>query len=140
MDLKGMVVSAILISVFLFATMTFAINFASKNDVSSPLLDDESINRTYTNVEEELDAVSGTAESQRENIYEDIEDEDSDEIKITSILGVGKALMTVAKNTFDISFGLIAKTFGIPFITGVAGAIVVFVLLLLFWRVIKTGG
>jgi len=120
-------ISLVLISLFTFAIIGFAINFASDNDAAFSISDDVDINDLYSSSESNLEGFSEDAESSYQSILETTIEPGSDSPQSTGSFAVtpGNALGTT-KNILQVGYIKIFGTgtgFGI-FITAFIGVLV----------------
>jgi len=133
-DFKDYIISAILIGIFIFAFISFGIQFASENNLNTSIVNNEAINRSYVNIENELADIKTKSETQREGFFKDIS------LILTSMAGVTRIFFTSIRNVYNIVVTLIQETIGIPIIilNGFL-AILLVSIVLLAWRVYRSG-
>ena len=137
---KGLIVTSMLTALFIFAMISGGIYLSSNNDKNSPLLQNEAINNTFNELEDQLPATQGIASTQKNNTFLENPKEGSDSWLFGTIIGASKVFTGVWRNFYDLTFGLISETLGVsPIILGVITAILVVIILLMFWRLIKVG-
>ena len=137
---KGLIITAMLLALFIFAMINGGVYMADQNGQTSPLLNNTAINNTFNDLESDLPATQQIAAQQKNNTFLENPIEGSDSFLFSTIIGAGKVFTGVWRNFYDLTFGLISETLGIsPVILGVFSAILLIVILLLFWRLIKVG-
>jgi hypothetical protein len=138
--LKQMLITSLLIGLFIFAMVSFAVEFGTQNDANQTILDNEAINSTYVDLESDLNTAINTTESQRGGFFKDIPVIGEISVILNSIVGTVRVFIELMKGFYDLTLGLIAKTLGInPIIMGVITAIILMTTILLAWRVYRSG-
>ncbi len=147
MGFNSYLVGLTLVAVFVFAIVTFGIQFGVDNATSISLADDPSINEFAGNVSSELD----TARSDQGAAEDAFEAGTKDQIELTGDIGIPAVtslrtlfvaaplgiINLIADLIFTNLFGESGEGFGI--VIGMVIAIIFSVGLLLFYKVIKTG-
>ena len=139
-DFKDYIISAILIGIFIFAFISFGIQFASENNLNTSIVNNEAINRSYVNIENELADIKTKSETQREGFFKDIPIIGDASLILTSIAGVTRVFFTSIRKVYNIVVTLIQETIGIPIIilNGFL-AILLVSMVLLAWKFYKSG-
>lgn len=134
-------------AIFVFAIVTFGIQFGVDNDTSISLSDDPSINEFAGNVSQELD----TSRSDQDAAEDAFEAGTKDQIELTGDIGIPAVtslrtlfvaaplgiINLITDLIFTNIFGESGEGFGI--VLGMVLAVVFSLGLLLFYKVIKTG-
>ena len=137
---QGLIINGMLTALFIFAIISGGIYLASNNGQNSTLLNNTAINNTFNSLEDQLPATQTIAEQQKNNTFLENPIEGSDSFLFGTIIGAAKVFTGVWRSFYDLTFGLMSETLGIsPVILGVITAILLVVILLLFWRLIKVG-
>lgn len=139
-DMKSFVVSAILVALFVFAIIGFSISISEKNDSVNPIQQDPALNKSYSQIQQQLNESQQEAEGSSNLFFEDIPVLGTVELFLGSIFKVAKTVTSSIRSVFSISFGLIQTTLGIPpIITGSLMAIIIISTIFLAWKLYKTG-
>lgn len=129
-----------LIGVFIFATISFVIVTQRDNGVTNTILDNEIINRTYTNLETDLGGLSSNASTQKESFESEIPERGFGSLIIFAIVGVGNKFTGMIVGIYNILIVLPASLLGIPSVViSAMTAILLISLVLLVWRVYRVG-
>jgi len=141
MNMRSLIISALLIGLFMYAMISFGAQLAIDNEANQSILDHDSINDSFRGLDTQLGNAQDQAQSQRVGFEgENIEDERSDSLLFLSIVSAARVFTSMLINIYNLTFGLASETLGInPVIIGVFSAILLIVLLLMAWRLIKTG-
>ena len=129
-----------LIGVFVFASIGFIVQTQIDNDVDSTILENEVINKTYTNLETDLDDFGSKAQTQKESFESEIPERGFGSLIIFAIIGAGQKFTGMITGVYNIFIVLPASVLGIsPIVIGVLTAMLVVSLVLLIWRVYRAG-
>ncbi len=139
-NLKTLVISALLVGIFSFALLSFGNQMSLDNNTKNIILEEEQFNRTFNTINVTLQDATNTINATREGFFSDIPIVGDLGAFLTSIVAVGRQSFSVVKSIYDLTIGLIAETLGIsPIVIGVITSIIIIVSLLLAWRVYRTG-
>jgi len=137
---KGLIITTLLIGLVIFAMLSWALTFQLSNNADETLLDNPSINKTYSNLYTHLDSAQGTSESQRTGFEQEVPTVGTDSFLFSSIIGAVKTFTSTIANIFSVTFVYIGSVLGIhPVVIGVFVAIIIITAILLAWRVAKIG-
>lgn len=137
---KGLIITTLLIGLCVFGMLSWAITFQIDNNADQTLLDNPSINDSYSNLYTHLNDAQGTSESQREGFEQEVPTLGTDSFLFSSIIGAVKTFTSTISNIFSVTFVFIGSALGIsPVVIGVFVAIIIITAILLAWRVAKVG-
>ncbi|KKL19287.1 hypothetical protein LCGC14_2466970 [marine sediment metagenome] len=129
-----------LIGVFVFAGISFIVTTQRDNGVTNTILDNDVINRTYSNLETDLGGLSSNASTQKESFESEIPERGFGSLLIFAIVGIGRKFTGMIIGIYNIIIVLPASLLGIPSIViSVMTAILLVSLVLLAWRVYRVG-
>ncbi len=130
-----------LIGIFVFAGISFIVQTQLDNDVENTILENEVINKTFTNFETDLSDFSSKTQTQKESFESEIPERGFGSLIIFAIIGVGQRFTGMITGVYNIFIVLPASILGIsPIVIGVLTSILIVSLVLLIWRVYRTGG
>lgn len=130
-----------LIGVFVFAGISFIVTTQLDNDVENTILENEVINKTYTNLETDLGDFGSETQTQKESFESEIPERGFGSLIIFAIIGVGQRFTGMITGVYNIFIVLPASILGIsPVVIGVLSAMLMVSLILLVWRLYRTGG
>ncbi len=130
----------VLIGVFVFAGISFIVTTQRDNGVTNTILDNDVINRTYSNLETDLGGLSSNASTQKESFESEIPERGFGSLLIFAIVGVGNKFTGMIVGIYNILIVLPASLLGIsPIVIGALTAILLLSLILLVWRVYRVG-
>lgn len=140
MGMKALLITVILAGLFLFASIQLGVQLGEQNNASISILENPSINKSYVNIESELEDTTDSAESQRQSFFKDIPIVGEITLIVQSIIGIVRVFLTSIVNFFNVFFTLLEETLGIPsLVLKTLTGIILIVVVLLAWRIIKTG-
>ncbi len=129
-----------LIGVFVFAGISFIVTTQRNNGVTNTILENDIINRTYSNLETDLGGLSSNASTQKESFESEIPERGFGSLIIFAIVGVGNKFTGMIVGIYNILIVLPASLLGIPpVVISVMTAILLISLILLVWRVYRVG-
>ena len=130
----------VLIGVFVFAGISFIVTTQRNNGVTNTILENDIINRTYSNLETDLGGLSSNASTQKESFESEIPERGFGSLIIFAIVGVGNKFTGMIVGIYNILIVLPASLLGIsPIVIGALTAILLLSLILLVWRVYRVG-
>lgn len=139
-NFKSIFISVMLIGLFIFAIMAMASQFATDNNADISIEGDSSIRNVSRSIGKTLNDSQATAEKQREAIREETGILNVGFLILESIRGAGQIFTDMVSGVFFVFTGFAQETLGIPaIVTGTIAAIFVVIMILLFWRLVKTG-
>jgi len=144
MEFKGLIITTLLIGLFIFAIISFGINLSGSNNPNSTIMQNEVINRSYSDLESELGGLQSQAEDSRESFLSEIPVIGEITAIFKSIFGIGSTFITIIRNIYNIIIELISVGLGVgsgagKIIFGVFTTIIIIVAILLGWSVYKAG-
>jgi Flp pilus assembly protein TadB len=140
MDFKGFVIAALLVSLFIYAAISLSTTLSSNQNKNFTLLENEAINRSFTNIQTELEDSEATTSAQREAFEEDTAEEDIFVLNLKSIISVGRKFTQLVVNLYSLTFGMIAEVLGISvLVLTIITSIIIITLILLAWSVFRIG-
>ncbi len=143
---RKLIVGFIVIGLFAFAFLSFAINFQQEWRGDSDILNDTRLNALYTGINGTFSTNFETAEQFDDTLYqEDV----SEQGRTTSILfagvtGIARAFTGIAANMFNAIFGPLLNALGLPqqaavIVGAVLSTIFLIVTILLAWKLLRQG-
>ncbi len=139
-DFKGLIITALLVGLFIFALISFGVQLAKNSDANMSILDNPAINDSFVSIESKLGEAKDTAEAGRKGLWSGIPLLEEVGIILDSIVSVGQVFSQMVIGVYELTFGLITETLGIsPIVLGVITAIVLVSIVLLAWSVFKSG-
>lgn len=144
MDFRGLAISTLLIGLFVFAMISFGTTLQLTNNANSTIASNEVINRSFTDMQTELEGVQAGREAERESWFRTIPVIGEISVILETIVAVGAGLITVIGSIFNITIELISVGLGIgsgsaKVVFGVFTAIIIFSGILLAWSVYRSG-
>ncbi len=129
-----------LIGIFVLAGISFIVQTQLDNDVENTILENEVINKTYTNLETDLSDFGSETQTQKESFESEIPERGFGSLIIFAIIGVGQKFTGMITGIYNIFIVLPASILGIsPVVIGVFTAMLIVSLILLAWRVYRAG-
>lgn len=134
-------VSWVLLGLFVVSMIAFTIGIQEKNGLESTIGNDSIINSSYVSLTNTLSESTDTANSSKTAFESDIEPQTSfGDLVFVSILGVGKTITGMIIGVYNILFVLPTTKLGIPkLITNVLSTLIIMTLVLMAWRVYRSG-
>ncbi len=130
-----------LIGIFVLAGISFIVTTQRDNGVENTILENDVINRTFTNLESDLGGFSSNASTQKESFESEIPERGFGSLIIFAIVGVGNKFTSLIVGVYNIFIVLPASLLGIPSVViSVLTSILLLSLVLLIWRVYRVGG
>ena len=130
-----------LIGLLVFATIAFIVGTQRDNEVDNTILENEIINRTFTNLETSLGSFGSETQTQRETFESEIPERGFGSLIIFSIVSLAQKSAGLLVAVYNIIIVLPASVIGIsPIVFSVLSAIFLLTLMLLAWRVYRVGG
>lgn len=144
LNLKGLLVGALLVGLFLYAMISFGYNLGVDNNANKTILDDPIMSDSFSELEDQLQSTQGVVEGQDTGFANDIPTIGSDSFLFSSIISVARALKGTAVGIYNLTFGLIARRLGLGqgaglVVLGTMVSIVTITFIFLMWRFFKTG-
>ncbi len=140
MDFKNLVFIFVFAGIYIFAMMSFAVNLTNDNNVNNTLMESQAVNSTFGNLEAQLQAVPDNANGSKSAFEQETPTLGTDSFLFGSIISAGKTFTTMITGVFNLMFGLISETLGVsPIILGVFSGLLLITIILLGWKLYKTG-
>ncbi len=138
---RTLAISALLVGIFALSIVSFGVQFQSENSVNeSSLLSNEPINRSYTNIQTELNDSVSSIDLQRDSFFSDVPIIGEITLILGAITGVGRVVFGSLTSLYDITFVLVAETIGVsPLALSVITAIIILSGIILTWRLLRSG-
>lgn len=138
-EFKNFTISTLLVALFIVSMIAFGAQIALDNNSNSTILQDPNINSTFQLLNDNLTKFQGLAQNQSK-----AQDETKPialfDFLFESIIGTGKVLKAAFKNIYNLTFGLIGTTLGIPPVAlATFTAIILLIMIFLAWKLFKTG-
>ncbi len=129
-----------LIGIFVFASISFIVTTQTDNEVTTTILDNDVINRTYVQLETNLSKFGLQTQTQKESFESEIPERGFGSLIIFSIIGVGQSFTGMIIGVYNVFIVLPASILGVsPVVIGVLTSIIIVSLVLLIWRVYRSG-
>lgn len=129
-----------LMGLFTLAIISFVYTIQADNTTGDTILNDPLLNSSFNSLESDLNNLQDEANSSRESYESDIPDRGFGSLLIFAITGVGKTFTGGITGIYNILIDLPASKLGIPpVVFSVLGSILMVSLVLLTWRVYRSG-
>jgi len=140
MAFKEYITASILIGVFIVAMLSGGIYLATTNDKNSTLMENEAINTTFSDISNQLGNVQTEANKSKTAFEGETGIITTGFLILESIFGLGITFTKIFISTMNLPLILVEEIIGIPpLVTGAILSILIFLILLLAWRLYKTG-
>jgi hypothetical protein len=137
---KEFLVSFAVIGLFIFAILTFAVNFQLENQTSIGLMTDSRMNDTYNDINENLNDLNLEAIKQMNNTENAELEQGVDYFSIASIWGSFKKFASNIKGVSNILGNSMRNYIGIdPLVIAFIFSIVLISLVFLGWKLLRVG-
>ncbi len=142
-EFRGLVIAVLLAGLFTFAIISFGVNLSLSHG-SGTILENEIINRTFTDLQTNLGEIQATTEEQKKAWYQDLPIAGDLSIILITTTAVVKGIIEVVRGIFNLFAELVAVTLGIgedsaKVVVGTFTGIMIFSLILLAWSVLRSG-
>lgn len=153
-DIKTIIVSFLIFALFGISLISFGVNFGTENEADVLITDNNSaINTIYEGINDTIFDYKGVGLQEQANSSFSSFNSDSEtsgilgtisDFFINTLLGVGKAIMGIGNTIFSVTFSPILSALGIPqpiasIIGIIISTIMLFTMVLLAWRLYRTG-
>lgn len=139
MGLRQTFVNFALLGLFVFAMISFVVNIQQNNDVTDTLLTDSTFNKTYVNLQEDLD-FQDAANNQSNNQDSDKKTADDGSLIFESIMETGRVTKGVVQGVYSTIIVIPSTILGVPEIAVIVLSGIISMILVLFaWRAYKAG-
>ncbi len=140
MAFKSLIIGSLLAGLFVVAFLGGMSELAFQNNKTNVLLDNDPLNRTITSINNSIRSIDTTVNKTKEAFESEETSLVTGVLLIGSILNAGKTFSTVIINVFTGVFTVSAEVLGVPPIAIVVlTGILLITIVLLSWRLIKTG-
>lgn len=134
------IISMILVAVFAFTIIGFGAQFAIDNETNKSILNDPIINKSYGDIQTQLDSSSDSVETQKDSWYNDVPVIGAINLIWKSLTGILRVFFSTFTNLYNVIVTLISTTLGIPAIVlNAINVIITISILLLLWRLVRSG-
>lgn len=147
--LKTLIISVLLVGLFMYALIGFAVQFQTDMDANETILneDDSNLNATYGALKTNLTGAEDTANATRTSFESEEAKSEFGSLTFKSIVGVGKSFTGTMANFFNIIFNLLKVVLGLDdddnasftVVIGTLGAIFLVTVIFLAWRSYRSG-
>lgn len=135
-----LIFTGLLVGLFTIAMISGGIHLAANNNSTSPLLDSDAINRTFSSLISNATSSQDLTESQRQTFEKEVPTVGTDSFLFSSIIGAGKVFTGMWRDMFDLTFGLMAEALDLsPIILGLFVSMLLIAIILLAWSLYKAG-
>lgn len=139
-NFRTLIVASLITGLFLFSMISLVIQMSTDNEIDAIILQNENINRTFSQLGGNLSNAQGVAQSQRLGFESEVPTVGTNSFLFESIIGAGKVFTGMWRNIYDITFGLLSTTLGVdPIIIGTLISILLIIIVLLAWSLYKIG-
>jgi len=129
-----------IISLFVFATISFVVTFQDENDSPNTILENELINRTFRNIGTDITNQETDSNSSKEAFESEIPERGFGSLIIFSIVGVAQSFISIITTTYNAVIVLPITLLGVPAqVAKILGSILMMSLIFLAWRVYRVG-
>lgn len=129
-----------IISLFVFALISFVDIFQQENNDSNSILENEKINSTFVSLRGNISTGQVSVNTSEFAFNEDVPTPGFGSLIVFAIVGVTQGFMSIITTTFNLIIVLPITTLGVPGkIANILGSILIVSLILLAWRVYRVG-
>ncbi len=141
MGLKELFVTFALIGIFILCMVNFGVQIARDNEATNSILDNEQINASFkSGLESDLSSFRDQSEAERDVFEEDNPKVGAGFFMLDAVMGAGKIFTGMIVGVFNLIILPLESIIGIPSaVIGVIISILIVSLVLLAWRVYKSG-
>ena len=137
---KGNYVSFAVLALLVFATFSFIVAFQNDNNATDKIISNSIINRTFNNLDNNISVLGKNMSTEEQNQNNDAITESSGSLVMFSISNAGKTVKGIIFGLFNVLIILPASFLGIPSqVIIILTSILAITLLILFWRLIRSG-
>ena len=147
--LKTLIISVLLVGLFIYALIGFAVQFQTDMDANQTILNktDSNLEVTYISLKTNLTGAEDTANATRTSFESEEAKSEFGSLTFKSIVGVGKSFTGTMANFFNIIFDLLKVVFGLDdddnaaftVVIGTLGAIFLVTVIFFAWRTYRAG-
>lgn len=129
-----------MISLFVFASISFIVSFQSENNADSSILENELINRTFSSLGSDISGQELSSNSSKNAFESEIPAPGFGSLIIFAIVGVAQTFTGIITTTYNVIIVLPISLLGVPQqVAQILGSILMVSLLLLAWRLYRVG-
>lgn len=137
---RNIVIAFLLVGLFMFSLISFGVELAADNEINQTILSHPTINSSYQKIESNLSTAASTASGQRANFETEIPTESFGSLLFYSIVSAGKVFGGMMASMYNLITGSFSEVLGVsPIVLGTITAIILMSMVLLAWRVYKSG-
>ena len=138
MDLKGIYSNMVLVSLLIFGIVSFALIMQNDNDAPEKLLDNELMNRTYSELYGNLSAIQDESQTSNDVFGNFTPNENLGVWEVTPIVSPTRGFKAITTGFYNILVQLPMKVLGVsPIVASVVSGIFILLLILAVWGVWK---
>lgn len=132
-------VNFVLLGLVVFSLMAFVVQFQTDNGQDT-ILENEIFNRSYQGLQSNLTSFRDTSQSQKENFEADPPTVSFGALVVFAIVSAGQIFASMILSVYNVFIILPASFLGIPeVVIGVFTSIIILSIILLLWKLFKTG-
>ena len=141
MAFKDFAVGVVLAGLFTIALLTFGVGFAGENNANQSIADERLIAPFNDSLQANLEGIKGITEGQREAFESQEAQGGQDQgFGLTSIVGIIFTFTSMMFTTFGIIINTVSSAIGLsPLVVDIIIGAMILTIVLLGWKVIKTG-
>jgi len=137
---KGNYISFAILALLVFGIFSFVVTFQNNNDATDKIISNKIINKTFNDLDDDISVLSDTISTEEQNQNTDSITESSGSLVMFSISNAGKTVKGIIFGLFNVLIVLPASFLGIPQqVIIILTSILAITLLILFWRLIRSG-
>jgi len=149
--IKGMYIAFMFIALFAISIISFGYNLAIENDSNRTIMGDSRISNLYSGINSTIHTHEGEGIQSEANtsLYnfnkqDPTEGTETEGLFFSVITGIGRSVMSVVISLYDATLDPVLRATGIPrqiriVIGSILTSILLFVVVLLAWRLYRTG-
>jgi len=139
-NFKDTFIQFAVVGLFVFGMMSFIAFSQIDNGVGDSILNNTLINDTFNSLDTDLTAFSPVAQNQTDRFDSDLPKEGLVSLDLPSMISIGRQLKSLIVGVYNILIVLPASVLGVPSIViGVLNTILLMTLVLLIYKLIKSG-
>ncbi len=134
------VISIVLVGLFIFAFISFGGQIALDNGANNTILTNPAVNKSFIDIQSQLEEVQIDTENQKQAWFEDVPIVGDINLIWKSLTGIIRVFFDVIVNMYNLIISLISETIGIsPVVLNTIAALLSISMLLLLWRLVRSG-
>lgn len=140
MEIRQLIVLIILSGLFMFGLISGGYFLQANNNVNETILHDTSLNRTFSNLQQNITGLQKKAESAQNATETEIPTVSGEGIGLESITSALKTFVGMGRGVWDLGFSMVYTYLGVNpvFFYGIV-AIVILSIVLLGWSAYRSG-